>query len=117
VLDLTGADAVMIGRGAQGRPWLFREIAHFLATGDLPPPPTSAEISAWVTAHLDSLYAFYGDTAGVCIARKHLIWYSQPWQGSALFQTRMNRIEHSREQRRLARDFFEHLADKERLAA
>ncbi len=83
----------MIGRGAQGRPWIFREIAHFLATGERLPPPTPAEIGEWVAAHLQSLYAFYGETAGVRIARKHLAWYSQPWPDSAAFRARVNPIE------------------------
>jgi len=117
VLDFTGADAVMIGRGAQGRPWIFREIAHFLATGELLPPPTLAEIGGWVIAHLHSLYAFYGETTGVRIARKHLAWYSQPWPECAAFRARMNPVETSREQLSLARAFFEHWADEEPLAA
>ena len=117
VLNDTGADAVMIGRAAQGRPWIFRAIGHFLATGDRLPPPTPAEIGGWVAAHLDSLYDFYGETAGVRIARKHLSWYSQPWPDGAAFRARVNPVETSREQLRLARDFFEHLADKEPLAA
>lgn len=117
VLDFTGADAVMIGRGAQGRPWIFREIGHFLATGEPLPPPAPADISAWVAAHLQSLYAFYGERAGVRIARKHLAWYSQPWPDSAAFRARINPVETHREQLRLARDFFERLADKELLAA
>ncbi|HRD49881.1 MAG: tRNA dihydrouridine synthase DusB [Candidatus Competibacter sp.] len=117
VLDFTGADAVMIGRGAQGRPWIFREIAHFLATGEPLPPPAPADISAWVAVHLQSLYAFYGARAGVRIARKHLAWYSQPWPDSAAFRARVNLVETHREQLRLARDFFERLVDKELLAA
>ena len=117
VLDETGADAVMIGRGAQGRPWIFREIGHFLATGEPWPSPTPADIGEWVAAHLQSLYAFYGEIAGVRIARKHLAWYSQPWPDSAAFRARVNPVETHREQLRLARDFFERLADKELLAA
>lgn len=117
VLDDTGADAVMIGRGAQGQPWIFREIAHFLATGARLPSPAPAEIGQWIAAHLESLYAFYGETTGVRIARKHLAWYSQPWQDGAVFRMRVNRVEHSREQWALTRAFFERLANKERLAA
>ena len=117
VLDYTGADAVMIGRGAQGQPWIFHEIAHFLVAGEHRPPPTLAEISEWVMDHLDSLYRCYGSTAGVRIARKHLAWYSQPWQDGAVFRMRVNRVEHSREQWALTRAFFERLANKERLAA
>lgn len=116
VLDFTGADAVMIGRGAQGRPWIFREIAHFLVTGERLPPPTLADIGGWVAAHLQSVYAFYGETAGARIARKHLAWYSQPWPECAAFRARINRIETCREQLKLARDFFERLAVEEPLA-
>jgi tRNA-dihydrouridine synthase B len=117
VLDCTGADAVMIGRGAQGRPWIFRDIAHFLATGERLPPPTPAEIGGWVAAHLGSLYDFYGETAGARIARKHLAWYSQAWPDGAAFRAQVNPVENHREQLRLARNFFERLADKEPLAA
>jgi tRNA-dihydrouridine synthase B len=117
VLNFTGADAVMIGRGAQGRPWIFRDVAHFLATGERLPPPTPAEIGGWVADHLDSLYAFYGPTAGVRIARKHLAWYSQAWPDGAAFRARVNPVERTREQRQLSRDFFERLANRERLAA
>lgn len=117
VFDATGVDAVMIGRGAQGRPWVFREIAHYLATGQRLPPPSLAEISAWVDEHLLSLHAFYGETAGVRIARKHLGWYSQAWPEGAAFRERINRVEQGREQSALTRDFFKYLANKERLAA
>ena len=112
-LDETGADAVMIGRGAQGRPWIFREIGYFLATGEPLPSPTLADIGEWVEVHLQSLYAFYGERAGVRIARKHLAWYSQPWPDSAAFRARVNLVETPREQLKLTRDFFERLADKE----
>ena len=112
-LDETGADAVMIGRGAQGRPWIFREIGYFLATGEPLPSPTLADIGEWVEVHLQSLYAFYGERAGVRIARKHLAWYSQPWPDSAAFRARVNPVETPREQLKLTRDFFERLADKE----
>ncbi|MFO1371873.1 MAG: tRNA dihydrouridine synthase DusB [Candidatus Competibacteraceae bacterium] len=117
VLDYTGADAVMIARGAQGQPWLFREIAHFLATGERLAPPTPVEIRQWIIAHLESLYTFYGETAGVRIARKHLTWYSQPWRDGAVFRAQVNAVEHSGEQLVLTGNFFERLANKERLAA
>ncbi|CAM5382026.1 tRNA-dihydrouridine synthase B [Rhodanobacter lindaniclasticus] len=77
VLDATGADAVMIGRGAQGRPWIFREVAHYLATGELLPEPGPDEVAAILLGHLDHLHAFYGELAGVRIARKHLGWYAR----------------------------------------
>jgi len=75
VLAYTGADAVMIGRAAQGRPWIFREISHYLATGAHLPPPEVAEIHRVLVAHLHGLYAFYGEDTGVRVARKHLGWY------------------------------------------
>ena len=117
VLAETGADAVMIGRGAQGRPWIFREIAHFLATGERLPPPTPTEIGGWVAEHLDRLYEFYGEAAGVRLARKHLVWYSQPWREGVAFRARVNTVAQDREQQRLTRAFFERLAHEERLAA
>lgn len=117
VLDYTGADAVMVGRGAQGRPWIFREIAHFLASGERLAPPSLLQIGRWVTVHLTQLYEFYGETAGVRIARKHLIWYSQHWPAGAGFRARVNAAESGRAQLLLVRDFFERLANEEPLAA
>ncbi|MBK8182049.1 MAG: tRNA dihydrouridine synthase DusB [Candidatus Competibacteraceae bacterium] len=117
VLDQTGADAIMIGRGARGWPWIFREIAYYLATGHRLAPPTVAEISHWVITHLDALHTFYGERAGVRIARKHLGWYSRAWAEGDAFRARINTAEHGREQLLLTRDFFTHLANKERLAA
>lgn len=75
VLDYTGADAVMIGRGAQGQPWLFRQINHFLRTGEYLPDPSHLQIETIMLDHLQALYAFYGDYLGVRIARKHVGWY------------------------------------------
>ncbi len=117
VLDYTGADAVMIGRSARGRPWIFREIAHFLTSGERLAPPSPPQIGRWVAMHLENLYEFYGETAGVRIARKHLVWYSQHWPESAGFRARANAAESGRAQLTLARDFFERLANKESLAA
>jgi len=77
VLDYTKADAVMIGRAAQGRPWIFREIEHFLNTGKHLPEPTVTEIRDIMLGHLDNLYAFYGEFTGVRVARKHISWYSK----------------------------------------
>ncbi|MFP5382457.1 MAG: tRNA dihydrouridine synthase DusB [Gammaproteobacteria bacterium] len=75
VLDRTGADAVMIGRAAQGNPWIFRETNHFLATGETLPPPTADEVCATLHRHLEALYCHYGEHQGVRIARKHVGWY------------------------------------------
>ena len=77
VLAATGADALMIGRAAQGRPWIFREIAHFLSTGELEAPPTVAVVRDTLIEHVRALHDFYGETAGVRIARKHLAWYAK----------------------------------------
>jgi tRNA-dihydrouridine synthase B len=106
VLDATGADAVMIGRGAQGRPWIFREIAHYLATGELLPEPAPAEVSEILIGHLEQLYAFYGELAGVRIARKHLGWYAKDRPENVAFRQVVNQAETADAQLRLTRDYF-----------
>jgi tRNA-dihydrouridine synthase B len=116
VLDLTGADALMIGRGAQGRPWIFREIAHYLASGELLPEPEPDEVAAILLGHLEQLYAFYGEQAGVRIARKHLGWYAKDRPQNAAFRHVANRAESAAEQLQLTRAYFASLAG-ERLAA
>ena len=88
VLEYTKADAVMIGRAAQGRPWIFREISHYLATGEHLPLPEVAEIHRVLINHLHELYAFYGEYSGVRIARKHISWYTKGLVGSAVFPPR-----------------------------
>ena len=122
VLAATGCDAVMIGRAAQGRPWLFREIAHFLATEKHLAPPTPQEWLAWMTAHLHDHYDLYGEYTGVRSARKHLGWYvrSLPVDpvALALWRERINRADSSAEQLRCVRDLFESsTADHWKLAA
>jgi tRNA-dihydrouridine synthase B len=92
VLDATGADAVMIGRAAQGRPWIFREIEHYLATGEKLPPPRVDEIHQVLRGHLAELYAFYGLDTGVRVARKHISWYTKGLAGSAQFRHAMNQL-------------------------
>ena len=92
VLEYTGADAVMIGRAAQGRPWIFREIEHYLKTGTHLPPPEVCEIHRVLTAHLHDLYAFYGEHTGVRMARKHISWYTKGLAGSAAFRHAMNQL-------------------------
>jgi tRNA-dihydrouridine synthase B len=96
VLKRTGADAIMIGRAAQGRPWIFREIAHFLATGEVLPPPDLLEVKAWLLDHLLDHYSLYGDFTGVRSARKHLGWYAAALPipaGEALaFRQRINTL-------------------------
>jgi tRNA-dihydrouridine synthase B len=115
VLDATGADAVMIGRGAQGRPWIFREVAHYLATGQRLAEPAPAEVSAILVEHLEQLYAFYGELQGVRIARKHLGWYAKDRPENAAFRHVVNRAETAEEQLRLTRAYFD--AQAEGLAA
>ena len=90
VLDYTGADAVMIGRAAQGRPWIFREIAHFLQTGQHLPLPEVAEIHSVLLEHVHDLYAFYGEVTGVRVARKHISWYTRGLVGASSFRHAMN---------------------------
>ena len=109
VLAHTGCDAVMIGRAAQGRPWIFREVAHYLATGELLPEPTLREIRDILLSHLEHLHAFYGEQAGVRIARKHLGWYAKDRPENLAFRAIVNRAETAESQLRLTRDYFDAL--------
>jgi tRNA-dihydrouridine synthase B len=106
VLAYTGADAVMIGRAAQGRPWIFREIDHYLRTGSKLAPPTVDELRPLLAAHLDDHHRFYGAFLGVRTARKHIIWYTARLAGGAEFCERMNGIEDCAEQARAVDDFL-----------
>jgi tRNA-dihydrouridine synthase B len=106
VLEHTGADAVMIGRAAQGRPWLFREIEHYLNTGTHLPSPEVGEIHRILTAHVEELYAFYGEHTGLRVARKHISWYTKGLAGSAYFRHRMNQLEDPIEQLTAVSEFF-----------
>lgn len=106
VLDATGADAIMIGRAAQGRPWIFREIEHFLRTGQKLPEPTPAEVGRILADHLGRLYAHYGEEAGVRIARKHLGWYTKSRQAGTLFREHVNKATTVVDQLRLTENFF-----------
>ncbi|SFW43814.1 tRNA dihydrouridine synthase DusB [Luteibacter sp. UNCMF366Tsu5.1] len=117
VLRITGADAVMIGRGAQGRPWIFREIAHHLETGGFLPEPTPREVRDILVPHLEHLYAFYGETMGVRIARKHLGWYAKDRAENAAFRHVVNKAEDAATQLRLTRDYFDALEAGVSLAA
>ena len=107
MLAATGADAIMIGRAAQGRPWLFREIEHFLATGELLPPPRIAEIRQVMNEHLEDHYAFYGEFTGVRTARKHIGWYTRGLSGANAFRHRMNTLDTTREQLLAVNAFFD----------
>ena len=117
VLKFTGADGIMIGRAAQGRPWIFREIAHFLETGRHLPEPGVDEIRDIMIGHLHNLYAFYGEFTGVRIARKHISWYSKGQRGGAAFRDRVNRVETVAEQLAMTEAFFAELAEAEARAA
>lgn len=110
VLQATGCDAIMIGRAAQGRPWIFREVAHFLATGQHLPTPTPQELQHWMLEHLHDHYALYGEYTGVRTARKHLGWYARALPGDAAtvaaFRERINQIEDCDAQLDCVRGFF-----------
>ena len=110
VLQATGCDAIMIGRAAQGRPWIFREVAHFLATGQHLPAPTPKELQHWMLEHLHDHYALYGEYTGVRTARKHLGWYARALPGDAAtvaaFRARINQIEDCDAQLDCVRGFF-----------
>ena len=111
VLTATRADALMIGRAAQGRPWLFREIEHYLLTGAHLSPPRVGEIHEILIAHLEDLYAFYGKETGVRVARKHISWYTRGLAGSAAFRQRMNLLPDIVLQRQGINEFFYRLAE------
>jgi tRNA-dihydrouridine synthase B len=112
VLQRTGADALMIGRAAQGRPWIFREIAHFLATGTHRAPPLVAEARRLLLDHLKEHYALYGDYSGVRTARKHIGWYVRALPGGEAFRRAMNAIEDCEAQWRAVAEFFDALAER-----
>ena len=110
VLRRTGADAVMIGRAAQGRPWIFREIAHYLATGEHLAPPLVAEVRRLLLAHLEEHYALYGERTGTRSARKHIGWYVRGLPGGEAFRQFMNTLDTPSTQQRAVADFFDGLA-------
>jgi tRNA-dihydrouridine synthase B len=112
VLDYTGADAVMIGRAAQGRPWIFREIEHYLKTGTHLLPPTVEEIHTVMLEHINDLYGFYGELAGMRVARKHISWYTKGLAGSANFRHNMNTLQTIELQQQAINDFFAELKTK-----
>ncbi|MFL6664577.1 MAG: tRNA dihydrouridine synthase DusB [Rhizobacter sp.] len=115
VLRATGADAIMIGRAAQGQPWIFREIAHFLATGEEAPAPEVTQAKRWLLDHLDDHYGLYGEYAGVRTARKHIGWAVRGLPGGEAFRADMNRLESCDAQVRAVADWFDRLADTYRL--
>lgn len=109
VLEATGADALMIGRAAQGKPWIFRDITHYLATGTLLAPPSVTEIREVVLNHLQELYAFYGEYSGCRIARKHIAWYTSGLPHSNQFREAMYAQESTAGQMQTVTNFFTEL--------
>jgi tRNA-dihydrouridine synthase B len=110
VLELTGADGIMVGRAAQGRPWLFREIAHYLETGKHVVAPPLTEVKAVLLEHLEGLYELYGDEQGTRVARKHIGWTVRGLPHAEDFRGRIVRIEVAREQHAAVNDYFARLA-------
>lgn len=112
VLCATGADAIMVGRAAQGRPWIFREIAHFLATGEHLAPPLVAELRRLLLAHLEEHYSLYGEVMGVRTARKHIGWYVRGLPDGEAFRQAMNLIEGTGPQLRSVAQYLDDLAGR-----
>jgi tRNA-dihydrouridine synthase B len=112
VLKYTGADALMVGRAAQGRPWIFREIVHFLATGEHLAPPLVAEVKRALLAHLQDHYGLYGELTGVRSARKHIAWYVRDLPGGDVFRDHMNTLESAESQSCAVAEFFEGMASR-----
>lgn len=117
VLEATGADGLMIGRAAQGKPWIFHHIDHYLRTGEKLPDPEPQLVAKVLLGHLSQLYEFYGESIGARIARKHIAWYSKQHPGGARFRDRINQTESARQQLEYTREYFVHLQDKGGLAA
>lgn len=117
VLEYSGADAVMIGRAAQGRPWIFREIDHYLQTGEKLPDPEVTEVRDILLGHLQNLYAFYGEYTGVRVARKHISWYSKGQTHGAAFRQTINQVDSVNAQLDMTYAFFEKLIIREEMAA
>ena len=112
VLRRTGADALMIGRAAQGRPWIFREIQHYLASGSHLPAPRITEIREVLARHLHDLYALYGEQGGVRVARKHIGWYVGGLAGACEFRRTMNRLESAQQQLAAVESYLAGLATR-----
>lgn len=111
VLKNTSADGVMIGRAAQGRPWIFREIDHFIKTGSHLEPPTLDEVEKTTLKHVEDLYDFYGEESGLKVARKHISWYTKGFRNSAMFRSKMNLINDNKEQINFIKNFFSALKE------
>lgn len=117
VLQQTGADGLMIGRAAQGNPWIFQQINHFLQTGENLADPSVTEVQQILICHLNTLYDFYGEYSGVRMARKHIAWYSKGLRNGNAFRQQMNTLEKAEQQLAFTDAFFAQLADKDSLAA
>jgi tRNA-dihydrouridine synthase B len=117
VLAETGADAIMIGRAAQGRPWIFEEIQHYIETGKPATPKPIGWIASTLLEHLDELYRHYGKRHGVLVARKHIGWYSKTRPGSAEFRQAVFRTETPEAQSQMIRDYFRVISEQENRAA
>lgn len=117
VLEKTAADGVMIGRAAQGNPWIFQQINHFLQTGEHLPEPAVTEVQQILISHLHTLYDFYDEYSGVRMARKHIAWYSKGLRNGNAFRQQMNTLEKAEQQLAFTEAFFAQLADKDSLAA
>ena len=111
VLKQTSADGIMIGRAAQGRPWIFREIDHFIKTGNHLMPPTIDEVEKTTLEHVIDLYDFYGEESGLRVARKHISWYTKGFKNSAMFRSKMNTIDNTSEQINYIKEFFQSLKE------
>ncbi len=111
VLRATGADAVMIGRAAQGQPWIFDDIAHYLHHGEHRAPPATRDVQRWLTEHLADHYALYGEASGVRSARKHIGWAVRALPGGEAFRAVMNTLDDAAAQLRAVTTFFDQLAD------
>ncbi len=112
VLEYTGADAIMIGRAAQGRPWIFREIAHYLKTGQHLAAPAIEEVKQVLLGHLSELYEFYGEYSGCRIARKHIAWYTKGLHASNEFRQQMYQVDSTAAQAQVVLDYFDQLLDR-----
>lgn len=110
VLESTGASGIMIGRAAQGNPWIFQDTLHYMEHGELPAAPQVAEVEACVQQHLAELHRFYGDFMGVRIARKHLGWYTQNLPGGRDFRRGFNTLENAADQRQAIKQFFQQIS-------
>ena len=117
ILDYTGVDGLMIGRAAQGNPWIFRQINHYLTQGEHLASPSVKEIRETLIAHLHTLYDFYGDYTGVRMARKHIAWYSKGLRDGNPFRQQMNTFELPQQQLDFTEQFFAQLEDKDTMAA